>query len=492
MKNVNTTFNNQNYQFNILLWNIDGQVFQFTPSNIEKLIIEDSIVDIFTKGQITFKNSYDIIFRTLFDGDKKIVTGYNFRGDGKDYLHIEIFPTTGNSEKDSSAFPDDVWKMSQDFVIYEVIDQPANSQSEKRKTFLFWDKTYHELYETVESWSTVDLIENSEKEIWNLPDEDKRVEVGKILKHILSFSKNSKFSDKWENGNTKLFYTSQMSNVLLEDFWYIWGKYMTENDDVGILKKNRNDGKWSLQGLSKYFQKACKDGNTNIPGQYQIEHIYLESLEETKNGIPASKAPTSNTNPTIIDIKTQNNILGSYEYTEMSPKDSLNAMIDFPIHSYNFKTGEFGVIRYETKIKNVIEHLRENYGKYLKTYKNNNYSNILIPPDRKIAKGINNLYSFGIDRNDKLADGRNQMIYNSLFLNNMLKLTLPGSIHRQSGRFIGLDRENDTKNITDHDIDNKLLGQWFLTKVYHVWDNGNYTNIIIGNKFHDFFNKTSK
>ena len=62
-------------------------------------------------------------------------------------------------------------------------------------------------------------------------------------------------------------------------------------------------------------------------------------------------------------------------------------------------------------------------------------------------------------------------------------------MHRQAGRFVGVDRENDTKNILDHDIDNKLLGQWFLTKVYHVWDNGNYTNVIIGNKFHDYFNK---
>lgn len=490
MDNVNTTFGGQSYTFNIVLWNSDGQVFQFTPSNIVKLIIEDSITDIFTRGEIIIKNSYDIIFRTIFDGEKKVKSGYNFRGDGKDYLHIEIYPTTGNSEKDL-LFPDFVWKMSYDFAIYEVIDIPSSSQQEKSKKFLFWDKTYQELFEKTKDWSTVDLIhKNNTDEIWNLSDEEKRIEVGKIIKYILSSAKGTEFTNEWENGNTKLFYTSHNSNSLLFDFWYILGKYLTENNDYGILRKNRHDKKWSLKGLSKYFQNASKLGDTNVPGLYQIEHIYLDSLEETSLGIPSLKSPSSNSNPTTIDIKTYHPIIGTYEYTEMSPKDNNDTIVDFPVHGYDWNTGTFSVLRKDTKINNINNYIKENYINYLKTYKNNNYSNIIMSDDKVLGKQVVDVYSFGIEENDRLADSRNSQIYNAIFLNSMLKIKIQGSTHRQAGRFIAFDRENDTKNIQDHDIDNKLLGQWFLSKVIHSWDNGNYTNILIGNKCHNFYNKS--
>lgn len=481
-KNPNASYGGQSYVFNVLLYNASGDTFLFNPSNVKSLLIRDNLSQIFTTGELVFHNSYDIIFRSIYDKDKKIHSGYRFSGDGTDHLRIEIYPISQNN----NAFPDEVWTMCYDFTIYDVEDIPVSNQSEKMKKFLFWDKTYANMFSNISSWSTLDLVENPSTELHNLPDEEKRIPTGKILKHILKLAGESRFNGEWNNGSTKLFYSSYNSITLIENFNYILTKHLSETNDICILRKTRDEGIWTFVPFTKYFELSVDKNDITKPGIMQIEHIFLDGIESNEPVITSYKSPLDKNSSTINDIKTLHPMLGSYNYIDISPRDHTNLMIDYPTHNYNFSDGKFTILRKETTIDSIVNYTNDTYIKYMKTYNNKPYNNISVGEGDVL--NIQNTISFGNSYSDILAESRNIQIKNALYLNNMLSFSIQGSSHRQAGRILAVDRLNSS-TILDNDIDNKILGQWMITKVYHRWEDGKYINDVVCNRYHNYFNK---
>lgn len=84
------------------------------------------------------------------------------------------------------------------------------------------------------------------------------------------------------------------------------------------------------------------------------------------------------------------------------------------------------------------------------------------------------------------ALGRNNLIKNMIFMNDLLSFRTKGSTHRQSGRFFSVDLlDGSDKN--DENL-NRLLGSWWATNVTHEIDFGSksYNNELTGVKFYRF------
>jgi len=89
-------------------------------------------------------------------------------------------------------------------------------------------------------------------------------------------------------------------------------------------------------------------------------------------------------------------------------------------------------------------------------------------------KNINNIFSVSEqDPDQRLAWGRNQFLYASVFSNNLISFRLPGSTHRQAGYFIGIDRDGAVPNSK---FDNKLLGIYLIINVKHQFNGNEYYN----------------
>ena len=94
---------------------------------------------------------------------------------------------------------------------------------------------------------------------------------------------------------------------------------------------------------------------------------------------------------------------------------------------------------------------------------------------------IEYVYSYGTEKLERFPDARNVILKAALYLNGCLNFTVPGSTFRRSSVFIGMDRVTGS---IDADFDEKLLGQWFTTKVTHEFSQTGYTNNITAVKMH--------
>ena len=90
---------NQKYIFKATLFNPDGDNLTLTKSQVKELKLYDNIFQPWIKGEIIIDNTEQALerFRTnpvdkeLKPGSKEI-QGYTTRGDGRDFIRIEIIP----------------------------------------------------------------------------------------------------------------------------------------------------------------------------------------------------------------------------------------------------------------------------------------------------------------------------------------------------------------------------------------------------------------
>ena len=102
----------QNYIFKTIFFNPDDNMVPLPQQSLETLIVEDNIFEPFNKGSIIFKNNQNAFERftltnqdTEFQSNKETKFGsYNYRGDGRDLLYLEIKPTEGDDTKMSDDF----------------------------------------------------------------------------------------------------------------------------------------------------------------------------------------------------------------------------------------------------------------------------------------------------------------------------------------------------------------------------------------------------
>ena len=382
--------------------------------------------------------------------------------------------------------------------------------ADKFKVLYFWEKKKHELEMKQSYYSTGEseyaIYDKSNPQM--ATDAQRSITTGQAIYDVLKtcFPQNMYEigdAEHWDIGSEKILYTS-FDNSLLEDLKYFHEYHVSKDKfEPCLLRLERpmtmtDEQKFTLLPLSHYFNKAGNDANT--PGDYQIEHFFIEDIavgnptlldNKAGGGINPLKAPSNNlgnlSNDSFKkDVKMANfNTIRAYQFVPMASIDNL--LIDNKqIVNYNFNTKQFNVYKKEGRVPNVQAFINKEYVNALYTKE----PDTGILPAHNTTIDLNNknykcstYYEPRVGDKFAIAQGRNKLILQYLFNNLTISFNVQGVSLRQPARWIGIDKHND---YGETDFDNRLQGQWFVKKVTHIFAGDQYINNITAVKLHSY------
>lgn len=487
--------NNQTYEISIVLSNIQGSFFPLNTSGIESFVIEEDSRKWYKEGHIIIKNSDHVIERRpneFFDEKNN----YKFRNDGRDFLFVSIRPIdeTINTPGANSTFTPEFWELNYAFVVYDVEDIAIGNTTDKKNIKLyFWELDYQYFLETVNSWNTNNVLYNLYPELNGrssiLSDEERKVPTGLAIKQLIEDTLNEKtdiqkFSEYWDPGASKIFYTSPTNNSAIEDLNYLLNRHTSSHQfyniegDVPLLFRNRYNKTWHLMSFSKFFKNAVTNGTK--AGPLQLEQFLINTRSTFSSIIPVPrKTPQDPDGVYNVNL----GILGSvtnYQFVDMSALDNIFLFVNTPCASNSIKNKQFKIEFEENTIESIKDYFQKNYVDPF-AYFNKPTALLTLNKNKTESKTLQYTYSYGTEKRERYPESRNMLLKAGLFLNECLSFTVPGSTYRQSNSFIGLDR---SATQVDSTFDAKLLGQWYVFKVVHDFSpvNNTYTNTIVAVK----------
>jgi hypothetical protein len=146
------------------------------------------------------------------------------------------------------------------------------------------------------------------------------------------------------------------------------------------------------------------------------------------------------------------------------------------VHSYEYGNKQFNIDIYRNSVEQAMDVYRKNYvdNMMIGGDENDQFPTFAPGTIRDSNTNINNIFSTTeTDANIRLAYGQNKFLYASTLTNNLISFRVKGSTHRQSGRFIGIDRDGA---MAQNNFDDKILGVYFIVGVRHVFEGGEYYN----------------
>ncbi len=498
------TFNQNDYECVIRLYNGFNDVY-LKPEGWDNLYIDENIFDWRITGSIEIKTVFDSFERSSFEA--RLVTGaedkeliYKFRNDGRDTIFISIIPKN-NVDLLPGQFNEQKWRIEVEAVIYDVEDYSHGNVTNKIKKLYFHEKTFQMMTEKNVEFSTAIVGANKSNTAVHKLNNDKRsLLTGEALAELLlndeDFKINAEFvtdAEKWDKGDekNKIFYTSPSNYKFIDDLEYIYGLHTSsESNDYQpcILKferaaKGGDPKQFTLMPIKKYFEKAGK----STPGEYQIEHLFLEEYSETSDVVEPviRKAPLSRDTTNLngeIKAKDFNNI-SSYQLVDLAGGDYSQHLNNRMITSFNDEKGQFNIEIKEHKAEKYKEFYQKNVSNAVLTEQKED--RLLITPFIKDGYNISQKYTPLMNsEQSRISEGRNKLIQYYMFTNLAIAFSLRGLTIRQPGRFFGLSKL--TKN--DKEYDNKLEGQYFITNVLHYFSNQErtYFTQTTGIKVHTF------
>jgi len=487
-----------NYIFDVYLWNGETKT-GITFAAIDELKIVDDLRYFYSYGYILFSNNNDIL--ETFNGDGKIKP-YNFRGDGRDYLQIEIMPQI----KDNDVFVQEVSEkekkefcLKYTFSIYKIEEEMREDRGVKFKKLYFWDCDYQLLNEIDSHFSTSEVTFGNNS-IANLKNtNDTKRYTGDSLKYLLDKCLNKisksgfKASKEWDKGGALLEYHTNAGYKAIDDIQYLLEYHVSDKSNnyvPCILKKERYTDEYSLIPITTYLKNSTyKSGGllgniaSKIGGKNMTEDFLLGKMDTPNSGGLAGNlfnfGPTESPNSfNAINY----NIIENYSFikpdTDMVQKDISTHFV----HSYD-PNGFFTCSIKSNNLKNSIKSI---YSESIKSLPNTSDSvgYDILPTNqlREENKNVQHVYScgLGIGQNfQKLNFGRNKALMASIFKNTAIYFRARGLTRRKSGTFFNVKRR-DSQLTNAHD--NTMLGTYFTTMVIHEFKKGMYFNHIYATK----------
>ena len=492
------TINKKNYLFRATFINADNIAVDFQKGAIKELQLTDSIYSPFINGYIVIDNTEDVIERYVsnltlseFSGDSTVERGYRTRGDARDLLFLSIIPTdnTTNPYDEQSLNYNKVFSFQYVFVLSNEEDVPSDTGKLKKYTIV--DLDYEILKEKKIFLSTSYLTQNDKFTF--LSNKEREAKTGDILKYILqtglgdntsifsTLSGNIVTTPNFEQGVSKLFYSSPVNNTALDDLNYILSLHVTNDPakDFSLLKKDDFTGEYTLKSVSYYFSKAF-DKTTDSGGEFFVENLTITGSQDTSNVVendmkkPLVALEFGETGD-VIDVKFFNTPGTAYQ-------EKVKSML---VHSYDFESKLFAINGIEGDIENVKKTFSDFYVSPMKGKDNKPSPNLIINNTQRTNQNFDNTFLiYGEDNNFlKLAVGRNEVLKNALKLNLGVEIIVQGGFQRMAGRFISVDRKG---SYVDNDFDNKFLGIYFILSVDHQFIDNEYYNKIVAVKTYHF------
>ena len=511
-----------------------------SPTSIINFTIKETLANWVTTAELTIQSPSDDILKDLDTQSTKL-----FNNDGSDLLYVKIIPSDISFVGQRSTKSD--WKLEYTFAISDIVDienpvglegLPTNPSIRCKKLYLV-DYKYHLMQSKKLLYSSYFPSEN--ETVNQRPEGIK--ETGLMIRDIFRLcgfskslpplnSKKEEYKNSWDIGSSKMFYTASSDSKASDVLDYIYAHHTSENSktvifkngelksnlngvsggkaevfDFCILKSERSPnseniethqgiqdmyvGEISLVPMMKYFENAGNEYNS--PGKFQVEHFFVpDSLKPSEYEPLRSPVDIENKIPQDFKQKGYSEIV-KYTLMDMSALTNIQLFKSAPVISNNMKTGEFKMELMENRIEtgkrfiadNYIENLYRAYGN--ESSQNDDY--FLVSLDKtKDLYNINPVYSLygGIEDNPiRQSYGIQNLLKMGIFLNQGINFKVPGLTLRTSGRFIGIDKYlgADSESLYDE----KLLGQYFVIDVKHIFEGTSYYNDITAIKIHNWF-----
>lgn len=500
-------FNSQDYIFELTFDNKSGQKFTIQPQAVIQLVIEDDLLFWPIRGYLIYDNRLEMIERSLDpDGLKGILPqsqinklmepAYKYRNDGRDELHIYIKPKL----KDGESFDadEDLWTIDLTFIIYDSEDLPVANSLIKQKKLYFWDKKYETLLEKTNfNWSTATTSrEDAPTYPSQATDDERKMLTGEAIKSLLTDIGLSENIDEknWDVGKEKVFYTKPYTYSAFDALNSLLDSHIASvNDDICLFHFDRRINKWYLRPVSKFFELAGKD----TPGELQHNHMFFEDIS---NGDGEKKTSTEAVGPLRAPLINETNFgkdfkgseatffnrIQTYSFVDMAGIDNAMELVTRPIYSYDFQLKQFNTDVVENKIDKVRDHFKKYWVEKVMS-DGGVHPLFTLNLTKTNQENLKPLFSpFGLSNDDRLKRsmcGKGKTLLASLFLNSCLNLRLLGSINRIAGSFVGIDR---LVSYDSDDLDNKMCGQWFVTKVRHIFHFSAYVTDLTATKIHSY------
>lgn len=491
-KNFDNIINGNNYRFNVGLVTADGRYQELKIASINSLVIEDQFTDFFHKGYIIINNRYDGVERLADVKNKEKLTvspnfvpdkGFIFRGDSRDFLLIDIMPkvdeTTYGFNDDEKA--NNVFRILFTFSIYNTEEIAGELPGEKFKKLYFWD-IYYDLLRNKNSYFSTSNFLNNKQDIIYLSNADRGISTGVAIKHFLQdfFNKEDGLSitineEEFDTGSTSVFFSAPARFKGIDCLKYLLNRHVSDannNFDQGFLRKSRSNASFSLQSLGSIFKRALTENSPSI-GQYYLETFKLGEYSDSSNEFVIESVAFTPPNSLYLG---KYGTISNFIYDPMPGEYSQQDVVTTLVHSYNYDEKSFNI----DQDRNTIMAALSVYGKnYVEPFNklcpdDNAYINFYPGEYRLQQKNIKNVLSVvEVNADQRLAAGRNKTLFNNIFLNNTVCFKVPGSTHRQAGRFIGINREGATAY---SDFDSKILGVYFVIEVKHMFEGNDYYN----------------
>jgi len=523
------SIDDQVYYFEVWIYNqIVGQdPFQVPYLFIDSLSIEESIEDFNTSGWIVLNNDYEILER-FFPNTSK--APFIFRTDGRNKIRLQIYPVFETSQDflildDSNKEADKElrkkWEIDLDCVVYDVEDIDVPNAKNKKKKFYFHDERYQIFSEKNIEWSTA--VEGKSHQFEGtapyintaiLPDHQRCCRANYALRSIIEeagISPDSKSLLKvgggtiddpsytiqgdrtiWDIGteDNNIFYTSPAYNTVLDDIDYVLKYCGTKERGPSFLSLTRWAGEgakvFELKSLKSYFDDAKTE---------QVEHLIIEDgvLEvggDIKNGYVSTMKPYFPKAPNDVSNNVQNFTSGkasrihSYRFSPMVASDD-SRICTTPLHNFDFSKGSFNIMFNGNKIDDVHISMTDYAKDGLHSFvESSNKAHILMNINQTKKKGImiNNHFE-PLQFMPKFLPQTN-MIRDLLFLNECICFTVTGLTIRSPGRFLFIDKLTSNGDPDPHA--DRFLGQWFIIRVVHLFQQGRYISEVVATKVDTF------
>ena len=496
-------YNNNRYKISISLYNPQGKndsiLLPIAPANILTLAIEEDTRKWYVGGTMVLKNYANQMERSNFEFEVRNKSRYRFRNDGRDLLFINIVPYPERNTITTSNSTPSYAQLNYVFCIYDIEDIPDPDLPEKKSMKLyFWELEYQYFLETNLNWTTNQVISATNIPFSQLSDLDRKVKTGDALKSLISTTIQDRgiykttFSKDWDPGVSKIFYNSKPGNYAIDDLDYLFNRHVGTNTkdskqgDVPILYRNRVTKEWNLTTVSKLFSQAI-DPVTNKIGRLYIEDFYFynsNSPSQTDINVNLiSRVPTGMARPEEI---TMYNSIAKYQYVQTAALDNALVFVNTPCYSNNIHLKQFNLDFEDNTMQSIKKYIQENYIQNFKSKGNNNsvpVPQLTLNQSKDASRSLKVVHSFGSTKVERYPEARTSILRSALFLNSCITFSVPGLTFRRPNVFVGIDR---MQNTVDDPYDNNILGEWFVYRVVHRFDQGMYTTDITAVKMHSF------
>jgi hypothetical protein len=475
------------YSFEVIIFNSDGIEFKINPNAISDFKIVDELEKFYHYGFIVFKNDQDVLesIETVdSDNNTKMFNPYVFRGDGRDFLRVRIKPTKNEGDLISGdSSKNDEFELSFIFSIYDYEDLYGEIKSEKFKKLYFWDYTYQILNEKNSHFTT-------SKYSKGLSDAERSIHTGDAIKNLLTeifkdeIQGKIAFDADFDKGSSKVFYSSPAEYKAIDDLNYLLDRHVSsrESDFSPCLFKKERNSSFSLRPITSYFKGAYYKGNNsigNLGGGFLIENFVMgkqDSSDRGNNNSPLRTPGISLFSSNLADYSYVEN----YNVSNMSADDAQNNIVSYYVHNYDYNTKLFTVDSNENNFETNNKIYNKNFVNYMKGRAGKSpSSNMSTNLFRKENKNLKHVFNSSTTPEQRLNSGRNQFLLSSIFMNTAISFRTNGSVRRQTGRFITIQRNNSQ---ADSSFDNKIMGIYMITNITHSFIKGSYQNYIVCTK----------